>query len=331
MKEVHPHLWEMLHLGTICPSQSAWCNAVVLVQKKYGSLHFCTYLCCHNTCMKKDSYPLLRIQEALESLVGAGHFSSLDLKSGFWQIKMDELLKQYTTFTTGNLGFFKCNCMPFGLCNTPATFQMLMQNCLGELNVTYCLIYLDDIVIFSQTTEEHLHCLCIVFDWFREYNLKLKLSKCDFFRNEITYLAHWVSKDGVHPSNSNLEAIAECAPPQMYMEVCGFLSLVGHYRMFIKGFTWIAQLFSEYLTGEGASRMSEWMSLTEGAMKAFETLNLAYMTAPILAFADYTKLFLLETVASKEGLGAVLSQKQVDGQFHPITYGSRALTSHEKN
>ena len=160
--------------------------------------------------MKKDSYPLPWIQEALESLVSTGYFSWLDLKSGFWQMKMGELLKQYTTFTAANLGFFECSCMPFGLCNMSATFQRLMQNCLGEPNLTYCLIYLDDIIVFSQTAEEHLHCLYVVFDWFREHNLKLKLFKCDLFRNEITYLAHWVSKDRICPSNSNLEAIAEC-------------------------------------------------------------------------------------------------------------------------
>ena len=114
--------------------------------------------------MKKDPYPLPRIQEALESLVGAGHFSSLDLKSGFWLIKMDESSKQNTALTIGNLGFFKCDCMPFWLCNAPATFQQLMQNCLGELNLIYFLIYLDDIVIFSHTAEEHLHHICIVFD-----------------------------------------------------------------------------------------------------------------------------------------------------------------------
>ena len=113
---------------------------------------------------KKHLYPLPRIQEALESLVGAGHFSCLDLKSGFWQIKMDESSKQYTAFTIGNLGFFECDCMPSGFCNAPATFQQLMQNQLGELNLIYCLIYLDDIVIFLHTAEEHIHCLHVVFD-----------------------------------------------------------------------------------------------------------------------------------------------------------------------
>ena len=112
--------------------------------------------------MKKDSYPLPRIQEALESLVVAGHFSCLDLKLGFWHIKMEEASKQYTAFTVGNLGFFECNCMPFGLCNVPATFQRLMQNCLGELNLIYCLIYLDNIIVFLLTAEEHLHRLHMV-------------------------------------------------------------------------------------------------------------------------------------------------------------------------
>ena len=158
--------------------------------------------------MKKDSYPLPRIQEALESLVGTSHFSCLDLKSGFWQIKMDEVSKQYTTFTMGNLGFFECDRMPFGLCNAPATFQWLMQNCMGELNFIYCLIYLDDLIMFLRTAEEHLHRLCVVFDRLREYNLKLKPSKCSLFQEEINYLAHPVSKEGVWPSNVNMKAIA---------------------------------------------------------------------------------------------------------------------------
>ena len=114
--------------------------------------------------MKKDSYPLPRIQEVLESLVGAGHFSCLDLKSGFCQIKMEEVSKQYSAFTVSNLWLFECYCIPFGLCNVSATSQRLMQNCLDEINLIYCVIYLDDIIMFSQTAEEHLHRLCVVFD-----------------------------------------------------------------------------------------------------------------------------------------------------------------------
>ena len=153
---------------------------------------------------------------------------------------MEEALKQYTTFTEGNLGFFECNCMPFGLCNRLVTFQWLMQNCLGKLHLIYCMIYLYDLIVFLQTMEEHLHWFHVVFDWLREYNLKLKPSKCSLFKEEINYLAHWVSKQGVLPSNANLKTIAECTPLQTYMEIWAFLGLVGHYRQFIKGFAWIA-------------------------------------------------------------------------------------------
>ena len=157
VEEVRNHLKEMLESGAIKPSQSACCNALVLVWKKDGSLCFCIDFRHLNAHTKKDSYPLPRIQEVLESLVGAGHFSCLDLKSRFWEIRMDEALKQYTAFTVGNLGFCEYNRMPFGLCNATATFQRLMQNCMGELNLIYCLIYLDNLIVFLQTAEEHLH------------------------------------------------------------------------------------------------------------------------------------------------------------------------------
>ena len=183
-----------------------------------------------------------------------------------------------------------------------------------ELNLIYYLIYLDDIVVFLQTSEEHLHWLWVVFDQFREHNLKLKPLKCNLFREEITYWAHQVLKEGVQPSNLNLTAIAECMLPQTYTEVCAF-----------HGFACIAQPLREHLAGEGASRKSEWVLLSEDALKAFEALKQACMTAPILAFADYTKPFLLETDASKDGLGAVLFQKQAEGQYHPVAYGGRAL------
>ena len=206
-----------------------------------------------------------------------------------------------------------------------------MQNCLSELNLIYCIIYLDDIIMFLWTAEEYLHQLCMVFDWFWEYNLKLKPSKCSLFKEEINYLAHWVSKQGVQPSNSNLKAITEYALPWTYTEIHAFLGFVGHYWRFIKGFAWIAQPLNEHLVGEGASRKSEWVSLLEEALGAFQALKQACMSASILAFTDYTKEFLLETDASKETLGAVFSQKQEVGWYHPVTYGSQTLTMHEKN
>ena len=176
----------------IHPSQSPWCNAVVLVRKKDGTLRFCVDFRCLNVQTKKNSYPLPHIQEALESMAGSAHFSSMDFKSGFWQIKMAPESQQYTAFMVGNLRFYEFTLMSFGLCNALTTFQHLMQNTLGELNLTYCVIYLDDVIIFGHT-EEHLERLCIVFKRFWEFNLKLKPSKCSFFQSEIIYLAHHVS------------------------------------------------------------------------------------------------------------------------------------------
>ena len=201
----------------------------------------------------------------------------------------------------------------------------------GCVDVIYCLIYLDDLIVFLWTVEEHLHRLCVVFDQLWEYNLKLKPSKCSLFKEEINYLAHWVFKPGVQPSNANLKTIAECAPLQTWTEIRAFLDLMGPYRQFIKGFVWIAQLLNKQLAGEGASRKTEWVSLSKDALEAFQALKQACMNSPVLAFTDYTKDFLLKTDTSKEGLGAVLSQKQADGWYHLMAYGSWALTAHEKN
>ena len=204
LEEVCTLLWDMLEAGVIHPSQSPWCNAVVLVWKKDGTLCFCVNFRCLNTWTKKDYYPLPHIQEELESMVGLAHFLSMDFKSGFWQIKMALESQQYTAFTVGNLGFYKFTCMPFRLCNTLAIFQHLMQNTLGELNLMYCVIYLDDVIIFSCMEEEHLEYLSIVFKRFWEFNLKLKPSKCSFFQSKIIYLAHHILQWGILPSQDNV-------------------------------------------------------------------------------------------------------------------------------
>ena len=145
---------------------------------------------------------------------------------------MDDDSKQYTAFTLGNLGFFKCERMPFGLCNAPATFQRLMQSCLGELNLTYCLIYLDNVIIYAKNEEEHLNRLRTVFERFRRDNLKLKPSKCNLFQKKIMYLAHHVSTEGIKPSKAGLKAVAEFPEPTNYTQIRAFLGLVGHQGLF---------------------------------------------------------------------------------------------------
>ena len=154
---------------------------------------------------------------------------------------------------------------------------------------------------------------------------------CSLFKERINYLAYKASQQGVWPSNTNLKAIAKYVLPQTYTEIRAFLGLIGHYRWFIKGFAWIAQPLNKHLAGEGASRKLEWVSLSEEALEAFRALKQACMNSPVLAFAEYTKDFLLKMDASKEELGAVLSQKQEDGWFHLVAFGSWALTTHEKN
>ena len=230
----------MLEAGAIRLSQSPRCNVVVLVQKKDGTLQFCMDFRHLNAHTKKDSYPLPWIQEALESMAGSAHFSSMDFKSGFWQIKMAPGSQQYTAFMVGNLGFYEFTRMPFGLCNAPVTFQRLMQNTFGELNLTYWVIYLDDIIVFSHMEEEHLERLRVVFERFGEFNLKLKPLKCLLFQLEIVSLAHHVSWRGILPSGENVWTMQEFPMPKTYMQVRVFCGLAGHYRRFIKGFANIA-------------------------------------------------------------------------------------------
>ena len=313
LDEAREHLKLMLDARVVRPSNSPWCNAVVLVRKKDASLSFCIDFQRLNALTIEDSHPLPHICETLESLAGAAHYSIFDLNLGFWQVPMDEESKQYTAFTLGSMGLYECESMPFRLCNAPPTFQRPMQNCLGKLNLTYCLNYLDDVMVFSETPEEHLQRMCVVFDCLWEHGLKLKPSKCDVFKSEINYLAHHVSSKRVHPSKKNLELIAQCPPPDTYTKVKSFVGLVGHYRHFIKGFAKIAAPLYDLTSGDNKDKKSEHVDLSPEAREAFDRLKAACLQAPILAFPDFNKPFLLEMDASGRGLGAILSQKQADG------------------
>ena len=178
---------------------------------------------------------------------------------------MDKESKQYTAFTLGSMGLYECESMPFGLCNAPPTFQRLMQNCLGKLNLTYCLIYLDDVIVFSDTLEEQLRRMRVVFDC---HGLKLKPSKCEVFKYEINYLAHHVSQKGVLPSKKNLELITQCPPLDMYTKVKSFVGLVGHYRCFIKGLAKIAAPLYDLTSGDNKDKKSEHVDLSPKLMKS---------------------------------------------------------------
>ena len=213
-EEVRRYLKEMLDIGAIRRSNSPWASPVVLVRKKDGSLRFCIDPRKLNAQTVKDAYSLPHIEDALDSLNGVYIFTSLELKSGYWQVELDEESIPLTAFTVGPLGFYECVRMPFGLTNAPATFQRLMELCLGELHLDWCIIYLDDIIIFSKNPDDHITRLEGIFEKLAKAGLKLKPSKCEFFCSSLKYLGHIVSKEGIATDPRKIEAIRNWPCPK---------------------------------------------------------------------------------------------------------------------
>ena len=330
-EEVRKHLREMIEVGAIRKSNSPWASAVVLVRKKDGSLRFCIDLRRLNARTIKDAYSLPRIEETLDCLNGAKYFTSLDLKSGYWQVEMDEDSKPFTAFSVGPLGFYECERMPFGLTNAPATFQRLMESCLGDLHLNWCIIYLDDIIVFSKTPEEHLQCLRGVFTKLASAGLKLKPSKCEFFKKKITYLGYVVSEDGIESDPKKTEAVRNWPVPKTVTEVRGFLGFTNQYRKFIPKYAQKAAPLNELISGENSKKKRKPAGWNSRAQKAFEELKELCCSAPILAYANYEKKFKIHTDASDLGLGAVLYQEDENGKDRVIAYASRSLNPAEKN
>ena len=332
--EVKAHIQEMLDLGAIRPSNSPWASAIVLVRKKDGRLRFCIDLRRLNNRTVKDAYSLPRIESILDSLGGAQIFSTLDLKAGYWQVEMAEECKAYTAFTCGPLGFYECDTMPFGATNAPATFQRLMHDCLGDLNMNWCIVYLDDIIISSDTKEEHIKRLEAVFQKLMAAGLKLKPTKCFFFRDEIEYLSHVVSGKGISTNPKKIEAVTKWPTPKTVYDVRSFLGFVGYYRRFIKNFSKITKPIREVITGlENQSKRAAkktYIEWTDLANTAFDNLKTMCVSTPILAYPDYQLPFTLHTDSSTDGLGAVLYQKQ-DGKQRVIAYASRSVSKAESN
>ena len=191
--------------------------------------------------MIRDAYNLPQFEETLDCLNGAVWFTSLDLKSGYWQVEMEEDCKALTAFTVRLPGFYECKRMPFGLTHAPATFQYLMQSCLGILHLQYCIIYLNGIIVFSKTLEEPLDRLRPVFEQLEKAELKLKSSKCEFFKQELTYLGHVVSKNGTQTDAKKVEAIWIWPIPTNVTEVHSFLGFTNYYHSFIKKYAQVAK------------------------------------------------------------------------------------------
>ena len=341
-QEVREHLQELLKTNIIRESESPYSSNVVVVRKKDRSIRLCVDFRKLNDRTIKDAYAIPRVEDSLHILAGAKFFSKLDLRCGYWQVELKEDDKHKTAFQVGTLGFFEFNKMPFGLCNAPATFQRLMERCMGDMNLRDCLIYLDDIIIFSSSFEDHLDKLQAVFQRLHESNLKLKANKCEFFKREISYLGHIVSKDGIKTDNNKTEAVRTWPIPKSVKEVRQFLGFTGYYRRFIEGYAAIARPLNDLLVGNPATTAEkkkknrktrnrgtpfEWGPQQQ---KAFETLIQKLTNPPVLAYADYRLPFKLHTDASRSGLGAVLYQQQ-DSRDRVVAYASRSLKPAEKN
>ena len=248
IQEVREHLNNMLEIGAFRESRSPFSSNVVIVRKKDGAIRFCIDYRKLNQRTIKDAYAIPRIDDTLHLLAGAKYFTKLDLKNGYWQVELNKDDKAKTAFQVGPLGFYECNRMPFGLCNAPATFQRLMERCMGELNLRNCLLYLDDIIIFSSTFEEHLERLQTVFSRLEQHNLKLNGSKCEFFNNRVVYLGHVVSEEGMHTDPSKIESVKSWPIPKSVKDLRGFLGFTGYYR-----FAAIARPLNDLLVGHATN------------------------------------------------------------------------------
>ena len=220
----------MLASDVIRPSNSPWASPVVMVKKKDGSLHFCVDFSQLNAATVKDAHHLPGIDDLHNALLGARWFSTLDLKSEYWQVPIIERDKEKTAFRTSSGQLYEFIQVPFGLCNAPATFSRLVDHILAGLHWETCLFYLDDIIVFSSTWEEHLARLRQVFERVRHANIKLGAEKCAFAAKEVRYLGHRVTEEGLLPDSALLAAIQEIPPPKTATEVRSFLGVAGYYR-----------------------------------------------------------------------------------------------------
>ena len=261
----------------------------------------------------KDAYSLPRIKDALDSLDGACIFTSLDLKSGYWQVKLDKESIPLTAFTVGPLGFYESLRMLFGLTNAPATFQCLMESHLGELHLNWCIIYLDDIIIFPKTPQEHLKQLQGVFECLAWAGLKLKPSKCEFFRDSLRYLEHIISKKGIATDPKKIKTILHWPRPKTVTDVRSFTGFTNYYCKYITDYAKIACPLYKLMSGENSKKKHHNIKWTDRCQQSFEQLKEHCSQCPVLAYANYKNPFILHTDASTTGLGAVLSQKQLDG------------------
>jgi hypothetical protein len=324
---ISTHINNMLKDGIIQPSSSSWASPIVLAPKKNGETRFCVDYRQLNTATIRDVYPLPNIEDIIDTLAGAKYLSTLDLASGYHQIMMSAESAPLTAFTSHE-GLFEYKRMPFGLTNAPATFQRVMDSTLAGLKWKCCLVYLDDIVVFSKTFEDHIRDLESIFGRLKKAKLSLKAKKCHLCCKEITYLGHLITRDGIREDPEKVATIAHFQPPKDKKSLLSFLGLTGHFHKFIKDYHIVVEPLRQLIRDDVKW---EWTHERATAFNEIKTL-LTKKGGPILTLPDMTGRypFSLHCDASDNGLGAVLYQQQPDGSEKVIQYASRTLSDGER-
>ena len=325
LDELKKQLQALLDNGHIRPSSSPYGAPVLFVKKKDGSMRLCVDYRALNKHTIKNRYPLPRIDELLDRLGNAKIFSKLDLTSGYHQIRIADADIPKTAFRT-RYGHFEFVVMPFGLTNAPSTFQALMNSIFHCHLDKFVIVYLDDILIFSETEEDHVEHLRQVLNLLRQHKLYCKLSKCEFFRRRIKFLGHTISDSGIETDQDKITAIQDWPVPKNVKELQSFLGLANYYRRFIKNHSKIVAPLT------ALTRKDQDYIWTDSQQHAFDAIKQALTTAPVLAAPrdELPYTIRVTTDASDYAIGAVLSQGTAHGD-QPIAFESRALSSAERN
>ncbi|KAJ3707978.1 hypothetical protein LUZ61_011683 [Rhynchospora tenuis] len=319
LKELKVQLEELLEKGFIRPSTSPWGAPVLFVRKKDGTLRLCIDYRELNKVTIKNRYPLPRIDDLFDQLQGSSVYSKIDLRTGYHQLRIRPSDIEKTAYRT-RYGHYEYLVMPFGLTNAPAAFMDLMNRVFHDLLDSCVVVFIDDILIYSKSMEEHEEHLRTVLERLRQHKLYAKLSKCEFWLEQVAFLGHIISGKGLAVDPDKIKAVMEWSPPKTVTEVRSFLGLAGYYRRFVPDFAKMARPLTKLLQKDVKY---EWGEAQE---RSFQELKNRLVTAPILAMPVSGHEYTVYTDASQLGLGCVLTQ---DG--HVIAYGSRQLRSHEQN